>query len=136
MTTELWGWQFFSEEQLRIMISGERESWARFYANCPNFSNSLWSIWCYSFLLCCVVVLLVLLSSPFLYFVVLAATNKDVLHIFLGLTWFLQAPWHQYEFMLKLIFYSEKLENTFQLIFHFLGDGKKHFSKCKQLPKH
>jgi hypothetical protein len=34
------------------MISGERESWERFYSNCTNFSDSLWFIWCYSFLIC------------------------------------------------------------------------------------
>jgi hypothetical protein len=29
----------FKGEQLWTMISGERESWERFYSNCPNFSD-------------------------------------------------------------------------------------------------
>ncbi len=66
----------FHGEQLRTMISRiiswERESWERFYANCPNFSNYLCFILCYSFLLCHVVALLVLL---FLWIVVLVALD-------------------------------------------------------------
>jgi len=28
---------FFKEGQLRLVIDGGRESWVRFYSNCPNF---------------------------------------------------------------------------------------------------
>jgi hypothetical protein len=45
-------WLIFWEEQLRIKISGERESWERFYSSCPNFSILLWFIWCYILQLC------------------------------------------------------------------------------------
>ncbi len=50
LTLGVWQWNsmLFSGEQLRTIISriifGERESWERFYSNCPNFSNSLWTM--------------------------------------------------------------------------------------------
>jgi hypothetical protein len=49
------------------MVARERESWERFYSNCLSFSDSLWFIWCYSFL-CYKVVL-------FFWAVVLAALD-------------------------------------------------------------